>query len=332
LTVKDHEKLIEKSELINKILQGIDLSNIHSIIRGSTQYTISSGGQRLRPLICMLCAEVVGGNYKDTKDTFLALELIHNATLVHDDILDEDQYRRGSLSVPEKFGTKKAVLTGDTLFALGLMYAAKTGNPEVINQLSETTLKMIQGISLQSTNKCKLITENELLHLNYLKSGSLFQAAAVLGGIIGDSSPEELGKLAEFGRFFGNAYQIRDDICDAFLENGIDSKARNDILNGDTSLLLIYSIESNNISENDKDLLLTIYKGNLKEFNLEKLRRVYENSNALERSINKMKEFSLKARQALEYFGDSEAKSNLNNILDRYYLRFEPHELERDLI
>jgi geranylgeranyl pyrophosphate synthase len=280
----------------------------------------------------MLCTELVGGNYKDTKDTFLALELIHNATLVHDDILDEDQYRRGSLSVPEKFGAKKAVLTGDTLFALGLMYAAKTGIPKVINQLSKTTLKMIQGISLQNSNKNKLITENEFLQLNYLKSGSLFQAAAVLGGIIGEGNPEELEKLEDFGKYFGNAYQVRDDICDAFLENGIDSKARNDILNGDTSLLLIYSIESDNILENDKDFLLRIYKGDLEEFNLEKLRKIYENSNALDRSINKMKEFSLKAQEALEYFGDSDAKSKLRSIMDRYYMRFDPHELERDVI
>ena len=79
-------------------------------------------------------------------------------------------------------------------------------------------------------------------------------------------------------------------------------------------------------------MLLTIYKGDLKEFDLEKLRKIYENSNALDRSINKMKEFSLKAHQALEYFGDSDAKSNLNSIMDRYYMRFDPHELERDLI
>jgi geranylgeranyl pyrophosphate synthase len=330
--VKEQIELNNKIGFVNRILEEVDLSNIHSILRCSTEYTISSGGQRLRPLICMLCTEVVGGKDQDAKDTFVALELIHNATLIHDDILDEDQFRRGMQSVPEKYGTKKAVLTGDTLFSLGLMYAAKTGKPKVVDQLSQTTLKMIQGIALQSNNKGRTMSETELLNLNYLKSGSLFEAAAVLGGMMGTEDPESLEKMAEFGRYFGNAYQIRDDICDAFLEHGKDSKARNDILNGDPSLLFIYSLESEKIHENEKKVLLSLYQGNTEKFDLETIRKIFEKTQALEKSIKKMKSFALEGQKTLEFFKDSEAKSTLNKLMNKYYLEFDPDDLHRDLI
>jgi geranylgeranyl pyrophosphate synthase len=332
LTVIKQIELSNKIEFVNRVLEDVDLSNIHSILRCSTKYTILSGGQRLRPLICMLCAEVVGGKDQDAKDTFVALELIHNATLIHDDILDEDQFRRGMLSVPEKYGTKKAVLTGDTLFSLGLMYAAKTGKPKVVDQLSQTTLKMIQGIALQNNNKGRIMSENELLNLNYLKSGSLFEAAAVLGGMMGTEDTESLEKMAEFGRCFGNAYQIRDDICDAFLEQGADSKARNDILNGDPSLLFIYSLESENIHENEKKMLLSLYQGKSEKFDLQTIRKIFEKAQALDKSIKKMKSYALKGRKTLEFFKDSEAKSTLNKLMDRYYLEFDPADLHRDLV
>jgi geranylgeranyl pyrophosphate synthase len=325
-------KLNDKIEFVNNALHEVDLSNIHTILRSSTQYTISTGGQRLRPIICMLCAEIMGSNFGIARDTFIALELIHNATLVHDDIIDEDQFRRGVLSVPRKFGARKAVLTGDTLFSLGLMYASKTGKPEVIKQLSETTLKMIQGISLQSFNKGKILTEEEFLNLNYLKSGSLFEAAAVLGGMMGSYDEDSLLKLAEFGRYFGNAYQIRDDICDAFLEDGSNYKAKNDLLNGDSSLLFIYSLKSEKIQENKKSELISIYKGQTNQFDLDKIRKIYQDSEALEKSINKMKKFALKARESLDFFNDSEAKSSLINLMNEYYIEFSSDDLRRDLV
>lgn len=280
----------------------------------------------------MLCAEIMGGNFENVRDTFIALELIHNATLIHDDILDEDQFRRGVLSVPEKFGAKKAVLTGDILFSLGLMYASKTKKPEVIKQLSETTLKMIQGISLQNHNKGKILTEEEFLNLNYLKSGSLFEAAAILGGMMGNYDEDSLLKLAEFGRNFGNAYQVRDDICDAFLEDGSDSKAKNDLLNGDASLLFIYSLKSEKIKDSEKSELISIYKGQTNQFDLTKIRKIYQNSEALEKSINKMKVFAFKAKEILNFFDDSEAKSSLINLMNEYYLDFNSNDLRRDLV
>ncbi len=284
----------------------------------TTKYAISTGGKRLRPLIAILCAEMLGGDYKDTRDMFLALELIHNATLVHDDIIDEDMYRRGEPSLFSQNGVKKAVLTGDALLSIGLMHASKTGKPEIVGWLAETALKMVQGITLQNQYKRKLMSIDDYLYMNYLKSGSLFEAAGALGGIAGSNKPEDVKNLAQFGKYFGNAYQIRDDIIDTFTSENSNNSPTNDLLNGDSSLLLLYAVNSDTIQAADKAKLLSIYHGESKELNVEFVRRVYEETGALDKAIKKMKEFATFAGEVLNLYHSSDARESLYELLEQY--------------
>ena len=274
--------------------------------------------------MCVYCAEVVGGDYRDAKDAFLALELIHNGTLVHDDIIDEDLFRRGTPSVPVKFGGKRAVLTGDALLSLGLKYAAKTGRTSVVNWLSEAALKMVQGVALQTLYRRQLVSEEEYLYINYLKSGSLFETAAVLGGLMVKDDETVAKDLAGFGKHFGNAYQIRDDICGVYAENRDDELSRNDLLNGDISLPMIYALDSDRLSEEDRRNLLSVYSGERESIDLEYVQGVYEETRALERSIEKMKGFAEEARGYLLKFGDSEARDFLEQLINQYYREFSP--------
>ncbi len=313
----------EKLGFINEALEELSLSYVHSILRVPVKYAITSGGKRLRPIICTFCAEVAGGDYRDTKEAFLALELIHSGTLIHDDIIDEDLFRRGHPSAPVKFGGKRAVLTGDALLSLGLKYAAKTRRTSVVNWLSETALKMVQGVALQTFNRRRLISEKDYLNINYLKSGSLFEAAAVLGGLFASPDPEDSARLAEFGKNFGNAYQIRDDICGVFAENRDDDLSRNDLLNGDVSLPFIYALDSK-ISERDRITITSAYLGKKDRVDIEEVQRIYEETGALQRCTAKMNEFAEKGREHLSDFEKSEAKNFLNFIIDQYYSKFSP--------
>jgi octaprenyl-diphosphate synthase len=291
-----------------------------------------SGGKRLRPIMCVYCAEVVGGDYRDAKDAFLALELIHNGTLVHDDIIDEDLFRRGTPSVPVKFGGKRAVLTGDALLSLGLKYAAKTGRPSIVDWLSEAALKMVQGVALQTLYRRQLVSEEEYLYINYLKSGSLFETAAVLGGLMVKDDETVAKDLAGFGKHFGNAYQIRDDICGVYAENKDDELSRNDLLNGDISLPMIYALDSDVLSDADRLNLLSVYSGERESIDLEYVQEVYEETRALERSIEKMKGFAEEARSYLLKFGYSEARDFLEQLINQYYRDFSPADRLRVLI
>lgn len=322
------ERLGEKLEYINQSLTELDLSHVHSLLQVPTKFAIASGGKRLRPIMCIYCTEVVGGDYRDAKDAFLALELIHNGTLVHDDIIDEDLFRRGTPSVPVKFGGKRAVLAGDALLSLGLRYATKTDNLKIVNWLSETALKMVQGVALQTFYRRKLVSETEYLNINYLKSGSLFEAAAALGGLIGSESLDDSRRLAEFGKNFGNAYQIRDDICGVYSEDSNDYLSRNDILNGDASLPFIYALESETISEEDRNILMSMFQVEREKIDLAEVQRIYEDTKALEKSIMKMKEFAEIGRAQLNSFESTEAKEFLNYLLDQYYKEL---NLERKL-
>jgi geranylgeranyl pyrophosphate synthase len=318
------EGLREKLEFVNQSILHLDLSDVHPILADPSSYSITGGGKRLRPMICMLCAEVVGGDYKDTREAFLALELIHNGTLVHDDIIDEDLFRRGTPSVQVKYDAKRAVLTGDALLSLGLKYASMTDNPKVVHMLAETALKMVQGVALQTFFRRKKVAENTYLKINYLKSGSLFECAAALGGIVSTDIHGDYEALGQFGRNFGDAYQIRDDICSVYAETKHDDLSRIDLLNGDISLPLIYALDSEEISKQDVSTLMMPYLGQKETVEIEEVRRIYEESGALERSIMKMKDYAQEGIRWLEGFEDSRAKSFLIHLLDRYYISFSP--------
>jgi octaprenyl-diphosphate synthase len=261
---------------------------------------------------------MLGGDFRETKDMFISLELIHNATLVHDDIIDEDLFRRGGPSLFSKHGVKKAVLAGDALFSFGLIYASKTGNPEIVKWLAETALKMVQGITLQYQSKHQMISIEEYFHMNYLKSGSLFEAAGALGAIAGSNNIEDVIRLALFGKYFGNAYQIRDDIIDAFIPQKGENTPTNDLLNGDISLLLIYALNSQYIDDEEKEALISLYEGNTSDLDIEFIRMVYRKTGALQSSIDKMEEFAKKAENILDGYPKCQAKDDLLKLLSQY--------------
>ena len=327
-----NEGLRDKLAFVNKSILDLDLSDVHPILVDPARYSITGGGKRLRPMICMLCAEVVGGDYRDTREAFLALELIHNGTLVHDDIIDEDLFRRGTPSVQVKYDAKRAVLTGDALLSLGLKYASLTGNLKVVHMLAETALKMVQGVALQTFFRRQKVAENTYLKINYLKSGSLFECAAALGGIVSTDIPGDYETLGRFGRNFGDAYQIRDDICGVYAETEHDDLSRIDLLNGDVSLPLIYALESEEISKQDVSTLMMPYLGEEESADIEEIRRIYEESGALRRSIAKMKYYAIEGIRCLEDFENSKAKSFLIHLLNRYYISFSPESSRLEVV
>jgi geranylgeranyl pyrophosphate synthase len=187
-----------------------------------------------------------------------------------------------------------------------------------VEWLANAALKMVQGITLQNQYKRRLMSVDDYLYMNYLKSGSLFEAASALGGIIGSNNIEDVNNLAKFGKYFGNAYQIRDDIIDTFTPQSSYNSPNNDLLNGDPSLLLLYAINSDSINEKDKAKFLSIYKGESKDLDVYFVHRVYEETGSLKKAIDKMQEFSQKASKILNKYPESDAKMSLCELLEQY--------------
>ena len=315
ISERAQKNLEERQEFVDNVFDKFDM-NVNFYLKDPIKYSLNSKGKRLRPIICMLSCEIFGGSYRDTTDAFIALELIHNGTLIHDDVIDDDNFRRGQNSVHTKFGNKRAILAGDILLSLSLKYAVKTGKIGIVGRLSDAAVKMVQGVAIQTQMRGKVVSMQQYLDLAYLKSGSLFETAAVIGGLLKDIDDESVRKISNFGKYFGLAYQIRDDITDMTTDPA--SPTRSDIANGDISLPLIYALESKSIRQSDHDMLSKIFEGKLAEYREADVLRIYNETGALDKTVEKMEYYAEESSRALESFSGT-AVDGLRELLDQNF-------------
>jgi geranylgeranyl diphosphate synthase type II len=202
----------EKRERIEKELLSLLPEEGDTFCR-ALHYAVFSGGKRIRPLLCVASAEAVGCVKEEVYRCACAIELIHNYSLVHDDIIDKDETRRGKPSVYKKYGTSLAILVGDGLLTLGF---------EILSEFSDVASSilpfcgisgMVGGQAEEILSEPKL--DRELLErVSLKKTASLFSASCVAGAVIGRAEREEIESLREYGKIFGIIFQIADDIAD----------------------------------------------------------------------------------------------------------------------
>jgi geranylgeranyl pyrophosphate synthase len=218
------------------------------------EYALLSGGKRLRPMMVLLATQSVGGDRKKAVPLALAFELAHNSSLIHDDIIDKDAFRRGKLALHNKWSVNTAMLTGDLLIAY-TVYLASIYEENILKTFSQSIIGLCNGeymdirMSLGSSEK-------EYFQMIELKSASLFQAAASCGALIGNASKQEYECLSNFGKNFGITYQLKDDLFD--LKQGV-GQVSEDLKKGRVTLPLIhlYSI-SNSLEKKAIDEALHI--------------------------------------------------------------------------
>lgn len=200
-------ELIEKT--IDEVLPA--LPERPMVLSEAMRYAVGTGGKRIRPQICMMAALAVGGKAEDAKYPAAAIELLHNYTLVHDDLpaMDNDTERRGKPTVWTKFGEANAILVGDALLALAYQVAARAPRnvAEIIDVLGEKGVGVVAG----QVEDIKKVTD-EFVYVH--KTADLFIAAAKMGALAGGGSTEEVEKLGEFALNLGLAFQFEDDLLD----------------------------------------------------------------------------------------------------------------------
>jgi octaprenyl-diphosphate synthase len=185
------------------------------------RYVLQTRGKQLRPILVMLSAQSVGGSVETVKKLAVSIELLHAATLIHDDILDQDLFRRNAPTVNAKWGVRDAVLVGDALASLSLNLTADYGK-DIIKIMSQTCLLLSDGEYMDVENAHEKPEESNYLETIKRKSASLFKAATRCGAVASKASQDETIALAWFGENFGLAYQIKDDLSDVTtLENVI---------------------------------------------------------------------------------------------------------------
>ncbi len=208
------------------------------------EYAVLTKGKRFRPLLVVLSAETVGGKRNKVMPLALAFELMHTATLVHDDIIDQDDMRRGQPSLHKKWSVNDAILTGDALIALAIKLASPYGET-ILKSVAQTALELCEGEQLDLTDSLETTEATYLKRIKY-KSASLCTAAAYCGAIAGEGTLNEANALATFGENFGIAYQLRDDVLDFSLRE--DSNFKDSEI-GRVTLPLIHAYAKGNKTE-----------------------------------------------------------------------------------
>ena len=219
-------------------------ANLYQPIR----YTLDMGGKRLRPVMTLLACELFGGKAETAMPAALGIEIFHNFTLLHDDIMDHASMRRNQPTVHVKYGTNIAVLSGDAMSNLAYRYLLETASPalkEVLSLFTETALQVCEGQQMDMDYEDSLnVSISDYLNMIRLKTAVLMACSLKTGAILGSASARDADHLYEFGINLGMAFQLQDDLLDVYArEDQFGKKAGNDIVSNKKTFLLLKTIE-----------------------------------------------------------------------------------------
>ena len=210
-------------------------------------YVLSSPGKQLRPAITLICSKLFGEfDKKNSLRMATAVELLHIATLIHDDTVDKADVRRGKATASNLWGNNIAVLLGDYVFATSAIFVCDTGNITLVRRFAETIVELSKGELFENIESNNFnITKEKYFEKTYLKTASLFKTSSFSGSIIGGGNDEDINNISKFGFHFGMAYQIQDDILDITSSKNKEGKpVLNDLYEGVITLPIILYLES----------------------------------------------------------------------------------------
>ena len=275
-------------------------------------------GKRMRPILILLIAKNFGKVSEATQHAAVGLELLHTASLVHDDVVDESAERRGQASVNADYDNKVAVLVGDYVLSTALLYVSHTHSEAIVRRLAGLGQTLSDGEILQLSNiQCKDITEEAYYRIIERKTAALFEACAAIGAVSAGASEEEVDAARCFGKNLGIVFQIRDDIFDYYdSETNIGKPTGNDLAEGKLTLPVIYALNS---AKNDEMLALA-NKVKAHEVTREEIGRLVafaKESGGIEYAERRMWDFHAEAQTFLDkYVKDESIRTSLQTYLD----------------
>ncbi|QIG89007.1 polyprenyl synthetase family protein [Chryseobacterium sp. POL2] len=290
-------------------------SNV-SLLDKVTRFIVTTKGKQMRPMFVFLCAKLVGDVNEKTYRGASMIELIHTATLVHDDVVDESFKRRNFFSINALWKNKIAVLVGDYLLSKSVLLSTDNKDFDLLSVISRTIREMAEGELLQLEKARKLdITEEVYYEIIRQKTATLIAACCEVG-VLSNNADEVLAKkMQDFGTYTGMAFQIKDDLFDYTSSNIIGKPVGIDIKEQKMTLPLIYTLK-NSTPENYKKYFNTIKRYNNDTKKVRELVEYVKTSGGMDYAIKVMKDYQQKALDILAEFPDSEAKKSLQIMLD----------------
>lgn len=280
----------------------------------------NAGGKRLRPITAILSAQIVGGDINEVMPYATALELLHTYTLIHDDIMDDDEKRRGVPSVHKQFGPVVGLLAGDTLHSLSFEALGKLDvDPmlfrDIVADLSKLSTEISEGqYHDMNFEKQRKIEEMDYYHMIERKTATMFETATRNGARIAGADPSQVKKLAEAGRLIGLAYQVWDDYLDVTGDDASFGKqVFADIVRGKKTLVVVRALQMLDPFDRRK-LHDVIRKGDASEENVTEIMQYLKKSGAIDWVHDRAKEFSSHARTCLTALPENSARNLLMEI------------------
>lgn len=287
-----------------------------ALINQLAYYIISGGGKRVRPLLAVLAARAIG--YQGDAHIRLAtiIEFIHTATLLHDDVVDESELRRGRDTANQLFGNAASVLVGDFLHTRAFQMMIELGNIQVMQLISDATNQIAEGEVMQLMN-CNdpSTTEENYLQVIYCKTAKLFEAATHGVAVLANQPPHIEQALLDYGKYLGTAFQLIDDVMDySSSSQAMGKNVGDDLAEGKPTLPLIYAM-AQGTSAQQKRIAQAITERDGME-HLDEILDILTQTKALEYTINRAEQEARKAIDALAVLSDSPYKTALQVLAD----------------
>jgi len=320
LSQKFEQKISELKKLVVDRMYEIISKKEPVTLYEPIRYAISSGGKRLRPVLLLLVNEAVGGDIENALNTAVAIELVHNFTLVHDDIMDNDILRRGRETVHKKWDVNVGILSGDALLVLA--YSALHLNqsdklPDILDDFSRGILKVCEGQTLDKEFEARnFVTLEEYFEMIDKKTAELFSVACHVGAILGRGTKEQLDTMRIYGKKLGRAFQIQDDLLDVISEEVILGKdIGSDLEENKKTFLVVHAFENAN-NEQKQKLNNILNKNSITADDVKNVIALFKQTNTITAARNIIDECLEDAKKALLPLPDNSARQYLSDLLD----------------
>lgn len=314
------KKISDYSAEAEMALRALKLSEKEpSSLYGPVDYALASGGKRLRPGLVMMTAESFGGEkaLDDSKSPAAGIEMFHNFTLLHDDVMDHSEMRRGKESVWNKWDAETAILSGDTMLTLATQLVADVADDKlrrVLDTFNHMAMEVYEGQRLDiDFEKIEVVNSDIYIEMIRKKTGALLGAAGAIGAIIAGASDKDVAAMATFGEMLGIAFQIQDDWLDTYGDSSTFGKPiGGDILNDKKTFLLVKAMEAEQGTVEALKVTMKELKGEAK---IKAVTRLYDKLNLNEETRKAVSFYSKQALKALKSTSLSEEKKEPYRLL-----------------
>lgn len=287
-------------------------------------YILDGGGKHLRPFLVLISAKAVGGQFKDVYNAAVAVELLHNFTLVHDDIMDNSSKRRGKPTLHKKYDLSTAILAGDNLIALAyenLLIDSGHCFKDVISTFTQSIIEVCEGQSLDKEFEIRsVVSINEYKQMIYKKTAALAMMCCSIGAQLCGANKEQIEAVSNYGKYLGMAFQIQDDLLDVMAEeNELGKTVGSDLLEGKKTFLFLTALKKAN-GKDRTDLLKVIKQKGIKRSEIGKYKYLYSKLGVLSDAEREIMKYTKLALKNLSSLPNEEGRNMMNwlaNILIR---------------